>query len=49
MGPYGFHSGANVVMCDGSVHVWPEGIASEIVVALLSRDAGEIIDSPDWQ
>jgi prepilin-type processing-associated H-X9-DG protein len=48
-GPYGFHRGANVAMCDGSVHMWPEGMASEVVIALLSRDAGEIIDSGDWQ
>jgi prepilin-type N-terminal cleavage/methylation domain-containing protein/prepilin-type processing-associated H-X9-DG protein len=48
-GPYGFHHGANVAMCDGSVHLWPEGMASEIIIALLSRDAGEIIEFEDWQ
>ena len=36
-------------MCDGSVHLWMEGIALEIISALLSRDGGEIIDSQDWQ
>jgi prepilin-type processing-associated H-X9-DG protein len=48
-GPYGFHAGANVAMCDGSVHLWPEQIAIEVVVALLSRDAAEIISPMDWQ
>jgi prepilin-type N-terminal cleavage/methylation domain-containing protein len=48
-GPYGFHRGATVAMCDGSVHMWPEGMAGEIVIALLSRDAGEIIDPGDWR
>jgi hypothetical protein len=48
-GPYGFHRGANVAMCDASVHMWPEGMANEIVTALLSRDAGEIIEPDDWQ
>jgi prepilin-type N-terminal cleavage/methylation domain-containing protein/prepilin-type processing-associated H-X9-DG protein len=48
-GPYGFHAGANVAMCDGSVHLWPEQMAVEVVVALLSRDAAEIISPTDWQ
>ncbi|HJQ81757.1 MAG TPA: DUF1559 domain-containing protein [Lacipirellulaceae bacterium] len=48
-GPYGFHTGANVAMCDGSVHLWPEEMAVEVVVALLSRDAAEIIGPADWQ
>ncbi|HEY3392658.1 MAG TPA: DUF1559 domain-containing protein [Lacipirellulaceae bacterium] len=48
-GPYGFHTGANVAMCDGSVHLWPEEMAVEVVVALLSRDAAEIISPADWQ
>ncbi len=48
-GPYGFHAGATVAMCDGSVHLWSESMAAEIVVALLSRDAGEIIGAQDWQ
>jgi prepilin-type N-terminal cleavage/methylation domain-containing protein/prepilin-type processing-associated H-X9-DG protein len=48
-GPYGFHAGANVAMCDGSVHLWPEQMAIEVVVALLSRDAAEIISPTDWQ
>jgi len=48
-GPYGFHQGANVAMCDGSVHTWPEGMAGEIIIALLSRDAGEIIEPDDWR
>jgi prepilin-type processing-associated H-X9-DG protein len=48
-GPYGFHARANVAMCDGSVHFWPEEMALEVVVALLSRDASEIISAADWQ
>jgi prepilin-type N-terminal cleavage/methylation domain-containing protein/prepilin-type processing-associated H-X9-DG protein len=48
-GPYGFHAGANVAMCDGSVHLWPEEMAAEVVIALLSRDAAEIIGPADWQ
>jgi prepilin-type processing-associated H-X9-DG protein len=48
-GPYGFHTGANVAMCDGSVHLWPEEMAVDVVVALLSRDAAEIISPADWQ
>jgi hypothetical protein len=36
-------------MCDGSVHLWPEEMAVEVVVALLSRDAAEIIGPADWQ
>jgi hypothetical protein len=48
-GPYGFHHGANAAMGDGSVHLWPEGMAGEIIIALLSRDAGEIIDPGDWR
>jgi prepilin-type processing-associated H-X9-DG protein len=48
-GPYGFHTGANVAMCDGSVHLWSEEMATEVVVALLSRDAAEIIGPADWQ
>ena len=48
-GPYGFHAGVNVAMCDGSVHLWSESMAAEVIVALLSRDAGEIISAQDWQ
>jgi prepilin-type N-terminal cleavage/methylation domain-containing protein len=48
-GPYGFHLGANVAMADGSVHVWAEGMAEEVMAALLSRDAAEIISPNDWR
>jgi type II secretory pathway pseudopilin PulG len=48
-GPYGFHLGANVAMGDGSVHLWAEGMAEEVVAALLSRDAAEIIAPADWR
>jgi hypothetical protein len=48
-GPYGFHLGANVAMCDGSVHLWADGMAEEVIAALLSRDAAEIIAPSDWR
>jgi len=48
IGPYGFHVGAHVVMCDGSVHLWAAGMAEEIIAALLSRDGAEIIEARDW-
>jgi prepilin-type N-terminal cleavage/methylation domain-containing protein len=47
-GPYGFHAGAHVAMCDGSVHLWAAGMAEEIIAALLSRDGAEIIAPGDW-
>jgi hypothetical protein len=47
-GPYGFHSGASVAMCDGSVHFWPREIAQEVMVALLTREGSEIVGDNDW-
>ena len=47
-GIYGFHSGATVAMCDGSVHFWPEEIDSGVMFALLSREGQEIVSSADW-
>lgn len=48
VGPYGFHSGASVAMCDGSVHFWPKEIAQEVMIALLTREGSEIVSSSDW-
>lgn len=47
-GIYGFHSGATVAMCDGSVHFWPTEIDSGVMFALLSREGQEIVSSGDW-
>ena len=47
-GPYGFHNGASVAMCDGSVHFWPREIAQEVMVALLTREGSEIVSDNDW-
>jgi prepilin-type processing-associated H-X9-DG protein len=46
--PYGFHEGANVLMCDGSVHRWSLQLDPGVISALLSREGGEIIDQDDW-
>ena len=48
-GVYGFHAGAAVAMCDGSVHLFAEQMELEVLTALLSRDGDEIIDAGDWQ
>ena len=47
--PFGFHRGAMVAMADGAVAVLPEGIPREIMVALFSRDGGEIMNAGEWQ
>lgn len=47
-GPYGFHSGATVAMCDGSVHFWPRTIATHVMTALLTREGSEIVNTKDW-
>ena len=47
--PYGFHPGAMVVMCDGSVHLLDEATAPEILTALLSCSGGEIHSDSDWK
>ena len=46
--PYGFHTGAMAIMCDGSVHLLPEATAPEILTALLSCRGGEIYSAADW-
>ena len=47
--PFGFHRGATVAMCDGSVQFFRDGMAWEVVAALLSRAGQEIIDVRDWK
>lgn len=48
LGPYSFHNGVSVAMCDGSVHFWPEGTSDEVVRALMTREGNEIVGSGDW-
>ncbi len=48
-GLYGFHSVANIVLCDGSVHALADDIEGSVVAALLSRSGREIIDANDWK
>ncbi len=48
-GIYGFHNGACVAMCDGSVQIFSPEMEPEVVTALLSRNGDEIIDSDDWR
>ena len=47
-GPFGYHAGATVVMCDTSVHFWSEGMAQEVMIALLTREGNEIVSNADW-
>jgi prepilin-type processing-associated H-X9-DG protein len=47
-GPYGFHSGANVAFCDGSVLMLSTDVERVVLTALLTRDGDEIIDAGDW-
>lgn len=48
-GPYGFHNGANVAFCDGSVRLLTEGMQWEVLSAILTRDGDEIIADSDWR
>lgn len=48
-GVYGFHSGAVVAMCDGSVHLLAEQMEPQVLTALMSRNGDEIVDATDWQ
>lgn len=48
-GLYGFHSGANVAMCDGSSLTLGAGADASVVAALLTRSGHEIIDAHDWR
>jgi hypothetical protein len=47
-GPFGFHNGASVVMCDASVHFWPPSMDQQVMIALLTRDGSEILNDGDW-
>ena len=47
-GPYGYHSGATVAMCDGSIHFWPREIEPGVMFALLTREGSEIVNTNDW-
>lgn len=47
-GPYGFHTGASVAMCDGSVHFWSRDMSEEVMRALLTREGSEIVSQSDW-
>ncbi len=48
-GPYGFHSGANVAFCDGSVLLLSDDVEFAVLASMLTRDGDEIIDARDWQ
>ena len=47
-GPFGFHRGVSVAMCDGSVHFLPEVIEPRVLFALLTREGNEIVSTNDW-
>jgi prepilin-type processing-associated H-X9-DG protein len=49
-GIYAFHpAGANVLMCDASVHFLSAKVSPELVQALATRENGEVIHDQDWQ
>jgi type II secretory pathway pseudopilin PulG len=48
-GPYGFHHGAHVAMCDGSVQMLHAETEWVVLSALLTRDGDEIISDADWR
>ena len=48
-GPYGYHTGAMVAMCDGSIHFWSRDMSEEVMRALLTREGSEIVSSDDWR
>lgn len=47
-GPFSYHNGVSVAMCDGSVHFWASDISEKVLRALLTRDGSEIVSSGDW-
>ena len=47
-GAYGYHNGATVAMCDGSVHFWSREISPVVMFALLTREGSEIVSDNDW-
>ncbi|MEM9658200.1 MAG: DUF1559 domain-containing protein [Planctomycetota bacterium] len=48
-GPFGFHSGAQVAMCDGSATLLRPDMEWEVLRAILTRNGDEIIDDGDWR
>ena len=46
--PFGFHGGAVVAMADGSVTLLAQETATQILIAIYSRDGSEIMSSDDW-
>jgi prepilin-type processing-associated H-X9-DG protein len=43
-GVFGFHAGgANVAMCDGSVRMFAENMGVPVLMALVTRDGGEVV------
>ena len=47
-GPYSYHNGVSVVMCDASVHFWASDISETVLRALMTREGSEIVSSDDW-
>ena len=47
-GPFSYHTGVTVAMCDASVHFWSEKMSHEVMIALLSREGSEIVSDADW-
>ena len=47
-GPFSFHRGVSVAMCDGSVHFLPREIELKVLFALLTREGNEIVGTNDW-
>jgi prepilin-type processing-associated H-X9-DG protein len=46
---FSFHpGGAQVVMCDGSVHFVSDSIGEQALLAVLTREGGEAVDPKDW-
>lgn len=48
-GAYGFHAGANVAFCDGSVRMLSDDIEFAALASILTRNGDEIIDDGDWR
>jgi prepilin-type processing-associated H-X9-DG protein len=48
-GAYGFHTGANVAFCDGSVRMLSSDIEFAALASIITRNGDEIIDDDDWR
>ncbi len=49
-GIYAFHpTGANVLLCDGSVQFLATTTAPRVVTALMTRENGEVVRDQDWR